>query len=255
MAYSRGGDKTGGEKSTFLGYLKASLFPASFLTRIPGWSWLNLILFLPTSGASLELLVCLNLAGPLLIVGGGGVEIGSWRAGRFSCAPGWSCNGWYPWKGQPGQWSGLLTSTEEHTTMLWAQRFKRPQLLSAIQFNHLFLLESNPESPPGALVWACSLLPAGRSFFLGVRGGRWCCLVTPGGWCKMTTEGAGYLSAEMQLSCRWKPVALDPIQLIAWSRSAPVVEKLCNRWLPKEAERWLSRANSRRDWARNGLSH
>lgn len=28
VAYSRGGDKKGGEKSNFLGYLKASLFPA-----------------------------------------------------------------------------------------------------------------------------------------------------------------------------------------------------------------------------------
>lgn len=58
-----------------------------------------------------------------------------------------------PWRGQAGQWSGLLTSTENHTTELWAQRLERPQCWFALQFNHLFLLESNLVSPPGALGW------------------------------------------------------------------------------------------------------
>lgn len=65
-----------------------------------------------------------------------------------------------------GWWSGLLTSTEKHATELWPQRLEHPQCLSALQFNHLFLLESNSESPPGALGLTPSQLPAGQSSFI-----------------------------------------------------------------------------------------
>lgn len=65
-----------------------------------------------------------------------------------------------------GQWSGLLTRTEKHATELWAQRLEHLQCLSALQFNHLFLLESNSESPPGGLGPMSSQLPAGQNSFI-----------------------------------------------------------------------------------------
>lgn len=71
-----------------------------------------------------------------------------------------------PGADRAGWWSGLLTSTEKHTTELWAQRLGHPQCLSALLFNHLFLLESNSESPPGALGRMPSQLPAGQSSFI-----------------------------------------------------------------------------------------